>query len=279
MAQTNYSQLHESLYLPLPLARSYARSLSLTLSLSHWELLLAHAYIRTSTGLSRINGTQHSIRGESIETSGEILRRSFFLNSMTTNSLRLSMWTLTQNLSYCRCVKHNLRVRARAGVYHIGNNHTRYEHAQYTKEHTTCIFVKCWVTTEWGAGRLQPKSEWHKSKLTHVTQQAQKLYGSLFHSGELAEFREEFLAQGVWVCVRALVNQYDSCCTICYLVFWPDSDSFSNAEDQDSHTISLSQLEVILIKMRFMEEDAVYQAKRVLVLIDVIEILFVLQGK
>ena len=61
-----------------------------------------------------------------------------------------------------------------------------------------------------------------------------------------------------------------SCCTICYLVFWPDSDSFSNAEDQDSHTISLSQLEVILIKMRFMEEDAVYQAKRVLVLIDVI---------
>jgi len=62
-----------------------------------------------------------------------------------------------------------------------------------------------------------------------------------------------------------------SCCTICYLVFWPDSDSFSNAEDQDSHTISLSQLEVILIKMRFMEEDAVYQAKRVLVLIDSIE--------
>ena len=67
--------------------------------------------------------------------------------------------------------------------------------------------------------------------------------------------------------------------TICYLVFWPDSDTFSNAEDQDSHTISISQLEVILIQMRFMDEDAVYQAKRVLVLIDVIEILFVLQGK
>ncbi len=66
-----------------------------------------------------------------------------------------------------------------------------------------------------------------------------------------------------------------SCYTIWYLVFWPDSDSFSNAEDQDSHTISLTQLEVVLIKMRFMQEDAVYQAKRVLVLIDEIENLFV----
>ena len=178
------------------------------------------------------------------------------------------------------CVCARVCVRARAGVFQIGNNNTRYEHAQYTKEHTTCIFVKCWVTTEWGAGRLQPKSEWHKSILTHVTQQAQKLYGSLFHSGELAEFREEFLAQGVCVCARAceslIIVRVMSCYTICYLVFWPDPDSFSNAEDQDSHTISLSQLEVILIKMRFMEEDAVYQAKRVLVLIYFIEHLFVL---
>ena len=77
-------------------------------------------------------------------------------------------------------------------------------------------------------------------------------------------------------CESLIIVRVMSCYTICYLVFWPDSDSFSNAEDQDSHTISLSQLEVILIKMRFMEEDAVYQAKRVLVLIYFIEHLFVL---
>ena len=46
------------------------------------------------------------------------------------------------------CVCARVCVRARAGVFQIGNNNTRYEHAQYTKEHTTCIFVKCWVTTE-----------------------------------------------------------------------------------------------------------------------------------
>jgi len=45
---------------------------------------------------------------------------------------------------------------------------------------------------------------------------------------------------------------------------WSVSDSFSNTVDEDTRTVSIPELESILVALHLMDADAVYQAKQVL---------------
>ena len=86
------------------------------------------------------------------------------------------------------------------------------------------------------------------------------MYGSLFKSSELVELRQAFLKSGVCVCVCVRARGI----TYAYLTYVS-----SNAVHEDTRTVSLSELESILVSLRFMDADSVYKTKQVLVMIDV----------